>query len=150
MEKRNEHQSTFLTSFTRLVGNWPNTPEAIVEIKSREFMRAFEEYGPDRFDRGVTAIVDANPYSTFPTLGEFRGYVPAGTWREERAAQQDAEYRELRLERAANPSAFFGIPDVVCMMRLFQMRAAKGRPAPTEDEVFSTIAKVRERAGIAQ
>ena len=62
----------------------------------------------------------------------------------EQSAQQ---YGAMMRDKRANPDAFFGETDALCMMRLFQKRKAEGKVMPTFNEVMSTIERVRQRAG---
>ena len=62
----------------RLNSNWPMSmsDRDVVAGREAEFRVIFNEVGPDRFERGVTAAIRNHATGFFPSLGEFSRFVP--------------------------------------------------------------------------
>ena len=59
----------------RLMNNWP-IDESRAKGLSREFRVVWDEIGDARFKAAVTNIITNSDLRFFPSVGEFRGYVP--------------------------------------------------------------------------
>ena len=66
----------FLASVSRLSANWP-IDSTRAEGLERELRKVFDEVGISRFDAGVSAIITEGKYQFFPSMAEFRGFIPA-------------------------------------------------------------------------
>lgn len=64
----------------RLVANWP-MDENRAEVLMQEYENLFAGVGEQRFNRGVGTIIREGRYQFFPSMAEFRGFVPAGEQR---------------------------------------------------------------------
>lgn len=60
----------------RLFANWMVFDEEIQATKIREFRNLWAEFGAERFTAGATAIINEGKYKLFPSVAEFRSYVP--------------------------------------------------------------------------
>jgi hypothetical protein len=63
-----------------LTANWP-IDEDRTKTQSREFRRVHDEVGISRFDAAVSKIIHENAYKFFPSVAEFRAYVPQASGR---------------------------------------------------------------------
>ena len=61
---------------TRLIGNWPDGQRRAAEMLN-EFQTVWDDVGEDRFRRAVQDIIHSSELRFFPSIGEFRGYIPA-------------------------------------------------------------------------
>jgi len=76
-DSKSERASTvFLSSFRRLLANWP-IDEGRYKTLEREYRAIFDEVGVSRFDAGVSSILREGKYQFFPSLAEFRAFIPA-------------------------------------------------------------------------
>ncbi len=63
-----------------MTGNW-NLEEVRLKPLTAEYFEVFKDVGESRFSRGVTAVIHNGKFSFFPSIAEFRGFVPsAGRW----------------------------------------------------------------------
>jgi hypothetical protein len=58
-----------------MVDNWPMEQERSRRL-ARSYKQVFDEVGESRFARAVKSIRDSRSYASFPTLAEFRSYLP--------------------------------------------------------------------------
>ena len=65
----------FWQSFKKLTATWPIDNERQTEV-AESFQRIWQEYGSDRFVKGVIAITQNGEFRFFPTPAEFKGYIP--------------------------------------------------------------------------
>jgi hypothetical protein len=77
----------FLESWARLCANWPLVEPRATNL-AKEYYEVFKEITPQRFDDGVTKVINDSQYQYFPNVSEFRGYIPRaadgakGFWRD--------------------------------------------------------------------
>lgn len=72
MSERTPYEEQML----RLFANWQIFDEEIQATKIREFRNLWAEFGEQRFTAGATAIINEGRYKLFPSVAEFRSYVP--------------------------------------------------------------------------
>ena len=67
------------------MSNWPISDERLEAVKN-EFQIVWNEVGESRFERAVGKIVQESDRQFFPTVGEFRSFIPVaprgGFWRD--------------------------------------------------------------------
>jgi hypothetical protein len=66
----------FATAMQRMMANWPIADELRQEVVTEEYRTAWDEVGPDRFVKGVIAIIKHRDREFFPPCGEFRKFIP--------------------------------------------------------------------------
>lgn len=65
----------FEENLERLIANWPTLGSRIDVLRS-ELNLVFYEVGSERFTRATDAIITSGTYQYFPSIAEFRGYIP--------------------------------------------------------------------------
>ena len=71
-----KEMTAFLESFSKLKANW-HLEESRADSIVSEYFRVWRDVGAIRFGRGVHKMLHESNLRFFPTLAEFRGYVPA-------------------------------------------------------------------------
>ena len=66
----------FARCLKRLIANWPLNEER-AETKAEELRSLWKEVGGHRFEAAVGRIVNEHKGDFFPTIGEFRSFLPA-------------------------------------------------------------------------
>lgn len=66
---------TFEENLQRLIGNWPTLTSRADRVR-RELHTLWKEVGHERFTKATDAIIATGNYKFFPTVAEFRGYIP--------------------------------------------------------------------------
>jgi len=140
-----------------MAATWPINDDRLEEL-SRQFLPLFQKVGAERFDAGVSTMIQERPAEVegfrlgFPIPSELRKYIPLHPAMTEKQARESAEWRDLYRERNANPDAFFGEADVVAMMRIVRERSASELPidpVAIVDEVLQIRKIVQERIALA-
>jgi hypothetical protein len=60
----------------RLLGNYPKLEDDRLRGATANYLELYCEIGHERFVAGVNKIIREGGYSFFPSLAEFRGYLP--------------------------------------------------------------------------
>ena len=68
-------RSEFLSSLKRMLANWTVSEDRVKPL-SDEFYIVWQEVGAYRFVTAVTKIIQDSELRYFPSVGEFRGYLP--------------------------------------------------------------------------
>lgn len=66
----------FSENMRRLIANWPMNVTRSHPLE-RELKSVFKEVGEERFTQATDSIIAHGQYQFFPTVAEFRGYIPA-------------------------------------------------------------------------
>lgn len=167
---------SFNALFEKMLTNWPVDSNRTHGLREA-LLEVCREVGEPRFRSAVDSLLADRPYNTFPTLGEFRQYIPSAQQRRHSCAQcqngfidagqdeagnrqvarcpnrHEAGKSEAKIswamaeDRKEHPENYFGVPDVVCAMRAQFKRKADGLPLYSADEIFSIIALARKKYG---
>jgi len=74
-EKPQIEMKDFLQFFKKLKANW-HLDESRADDIIAEYFAICQEVGLDRFRSATDSIINASEYKFFPTISEFRGYLP--------------------------------------------------------------------------
>lgn len=116
-EQRNERASIgFLASFGRLTANWP-IDEDRTKTQSREFRRIHDEVGIARFDAAVSKVIHEGPYKFFPSVAEFRSFIPAPSGRYPDANCESCHGSGWMRVADYEARRMYGDPNAMCVLR---------------------------------
>ena len=74
--KKQRWSGAYVALMSRLRGNWP-IEESRFDAALQNFHFLWEEIGEKRFTRATEGIISDSPYQYFPSIAEFRSYIPA-------------------------------------------------------------------------
>lgn len=139
MAKQNHKETQFLEDFGRVLSMWPAGDAERVANLSREYRNLFLLIGPTRFKTAVDDIIAVRNDKFFPTVGEFRQYVPQVAREGWSPTAQDYA------DRRAHPDEYFGTADVIVAMRAHATRMAGDKKLYSHEELLEIIARARKK-----
>ena len=131
----------------RMRGNYPAIEEARLEGVLVNYERLFRQVGWDRFAAGVDRCVFESELLFFPSIKEFKPYIPDPPEKEQSANERAAWERDMRAKRAQHPDEFFGEADVKLMMGLLVKARDEKNPRPSDSEIIEACFIAREQYG---
>ena len=132
-----EESIEFLESLKDLFSNWPVEDSRVKGIK-RHLWLVWQDCGAQRFKSGVRRCIHERQSQYFPTVGEFKQYIPNAP--DESAWKPSAN--EI-VRRRLHPEDFFGDSDVRMMMKIVQDRARAGESPLSGDEMCEELLRRR-------
>ena len=130
----------------KLSCQWSLAPETVAG-KREELAKLVHEVGERRALAAIDGIIQNHKGEFCPPIGKIREYVPE---RQQRNWITDAEWEELKRQRAARPDDFFGEADVVCAMRIMTERIKNKQPLLSTEDLLRTVLEIRHSANEAR
>jgi hypothetical protein len=131
----------------RLRGNYAPIEEDRLKGVLDNYQRLYRSVGWDRFAAGVDSVIFDSELLFFPSVQEFKKYLPESNFREKQEETRREWERDMRAKRAQHPEQFFGEADVIVMMRMVEKAVAGKHPRPSEQEIDAAISDARTKFG---